>query len=158
LAKLGEFSYLVGEVLQFVVLEVEAGQLTTLADLFRQVLQLVVAAVAGHQGLQRTDTSWKLTDVVLSDGEVGQVDKIPKLVVHHPDPVEPHVECGEAGQLVDHRRDLREPVVAAVEDPEDLEVCQLLRQGCDHVLRKRQRFQVPQESYLRRKSGESVGI
>ena len=96
-----------------------------------------------------------MTDVVLSDGEVGQVDKIPKLVVHHPDPVEPHVECGEAGQLVDHRRDLREPVVAAVEDPEDLEVCQLLRQGCDHVLRKRQRFQVPQESYLRRKSGES---
>ena len=57
MAKLGEFSYLVGEVLQFVVLEVEAGQLTTLADLFRQVLQLVVAAVAGHQGLQRTDTS-----------------------------------------------------------------------------------------------------
>ena len=39
--------------------------------------------------------------------------KYPRLVSRCAPPVEPHVEGGEGGQLVDHGRDLRQPVVPA---------------------------------------------
>ena len=77
-----------------------------------------------------------MTDIIFSYRKVRQVHKVSKSGLYFSDPVEPHVECGEADELVDHGRYLGQPVVPAIQDAEVLQVGQLLRQPRDHVFRK----------------------
>ena len=71
------------------MLQVEADQLAALSYLGGEVLQLVVATVEDGQAGQLTNGGGQARDLVLSDAQVGQVDKVPQLRVNLLDPVEP---------------------------------------------------------------------
>ena len=77
-----------------------------------------------------------MTDIIFSYRKVRQIHQVAKSWLYFSDSVEPHVECGEADQLVDNGRYLGQPVVSAIKDTQVLQVGQLFWQPRDHVFRK----------------------